>query len=935
MLRPLGGGDDDVAGVFPALEAGRARPRFPPPTADDLGDAASRRPAAHRPARRVPVHRRPVPLPGRHRRRTPRLPVRPAADGAAAGHRPAADRRRRRHRQDHRGRADRRRAARPGRRPAASPCCARPALAEQWQRELRDEVRHRRRAGAALAPSRGSNAACCMDESLFDRYPHVVVSTDFIKSDRPPPRVPATTAPSWSSSTRRTPAVADGATGRRARHQRYELLRELAADPAPAPDPGHRHPALAARTRAFRNLLGLLDPDLATVDLDDASRPGAAGRATSCSAAAPTSATTSTRTPPFPDDRADPRGPLHAQPGLPRAVRRRPRLRPRAGRRRPSRRSVRQRVRWWSALALLRALASTPARRPRPCAPGPPPPRRSTSPRPTPSAAPASSTPPTTRRSRPPTSPPAPTSTHADDDGDTAIPASRRRLLAMARQAEALDGPEHRPQARRCSPPRSRRCSPTGYDPIVFCRFIHTAEYVAEHLAPALGAGVDVAAVTGTLPPAEREQRIARPDRHRRPARPGRHRLPVRGRQPPGRASTPSSTTTWPGTRPGTSSARAASTGSASARRSSAPSPSTAPTTASTASSSTSCIRKHQAIRKATGVVRARSPTSPTASSRPSLEGLLLRGKDPDQLSLDLGLTEKTDALHSGVGVRGREGEGLAHQVRPARHPPRRGRRARSPTIRAALGAHGEVEDFVRRDAACPRRQPSPPPPTGSPPSPAPCPLGVRDAPARRAREPLPFHREPPSPRAATPSWPAPTPPSRPSPATSSTPPSTPPSTRAARPARRAGVIRTQRRHDPHHAAAGPVPLPPRPARPGRRPPARRRGRPAPRLPRQPGRRPVARRRRRRRAARGRARRQRPRRPGREPWQHACSLGSPAVTAAPRRAGRRPTPTDLLDAHRRVRAGAGAARRGLTVSAQRPVDVLGVYVYLPAAGGAA
>lgn len=40
---------------------------------------------------------------------------------------------------------------------------------------------------------------------------------------------------------------------------------------------------------------------------------------------------------------------------------------------------------------------------------------------------------------------------------------------------------------------------------------------------------------------------------------------------------------------------------------------------------------------------------------------------------------------------------------------------------------------------------------------------------------------------------------------------------------------------------------------------------------------------------------------------------------------------ELLDAHRRVRAGAGVVRRGLAVSAQKPVDVLGVYVWLPVA----
>jgi len=38
---------------------------------------------------------------------------------------------------------------------------------------------------------------------------------------------------------------------------------------------------------------------------------------------------------------------------------------------------------------------------------------------------------------------------------------------------------------------------------------------------------------------------------------------------------------------------------------------------------------------------------------------------------------------------------------------------------------------------------------------------------------------------------------------------------------------------------------------------------------------------------------------------------------------------ELLESHRRVRAGAGAAKRGLAVRAQKPVDILGVYVYLP------
>ena len=53
-----------------------------------------------------------------------------------------------------------------------------------------------------------------------------------------------------------------------------------------------------------------------------------------------------------------------------------------------------------------------------------------------------------------------------------------------------------------------------GYQPILFCRFIATAEYVAEELRKALPNAVEVAAVTGTLPPAEREQRVRQLGEH-------------------------------------------------------------------------------------------------------------------------------------------------------------------------------------------------------------------------------------------------------------------------------------------------------------------------------------------------------------------------------------------------------------------------------------
>ena len=64
MLRPLGGGDDEVAGVFPALE--QVSPAtFEAPDPGDVGHGGQRRAAAHRAADRVPRQRRPVPLAGR------------------------------------------------------------------------------------------------------------------------------------------------------------------------------------------------------------------------------------------------------------------------------------------------------------------------------------------------------------------------------------------------------------------------------------------------------------------------------------------------------------------------------------------------------------------------------------------------------------------------------------------------------------------------------------------------------------------------------------------------------------------------------------------------------------------------------------------------------------------------------------------------------
>ncbi|MHB1583621.1 MAG: C-terminal helicase domain-containing protein [Acidimicrobiales bacterium] len=73
----------------------------------------------------------------------------------------------------------------------------------------------------------------------------------------------------------------------------------------------------------------------------------------------------------------------------------------------------------------------------------------------------------------------------------------------MAERADQLAGTEDAKLAHTAK--LVRQVVAEGYNPIVFCRFIPTADYVAEHLPKALGDGVAVDSVTGVLPPAKRE----------------------------------------------------------------------------------------------------------------------------------------------------------------------------------------------------------------------------------------------------------------------------------------------------------------------------------------------------------------------------------------------------------------------------------------------
>ncbi|MCK4236111.1 MAG: ATP-dependent helicase, partial [Candidatus Krumholzibacteria bacterium] len=158
----------------------------------------------------------------------------------------------------------------------------------------------------------------------------------------------------------------------------------------------------------------------------------------------------------------------------------------------------RQRVRWWSALALLRALSSSPA------------------------AAAA------TLRNRSATAD-GETIEQVDEEGRRTVldlddvsaegidvvpgrntgegDREHERLLRLAREAEGLalmqDSKLHR------AVDIIKQFLRDGYSPIIFCRFIPTVEYVASFLREQLASEeVIIEAITGLQPPEERERRV-------------------------------------------------------------------------------------------------------------------------------------------------------------------------------------------------------------------------------------------------------------------------------------------------------------------------------------------------------------------------------------------------------------------------------------------
>jgi superfamily II DNA or RNA helicase len=493
VLRPLGAADDEIAGLFPALE--QVEPAsFEKPDPDDAGTAVSAgllrtalrigfRASAgpFRSLARVAVEPRAyqlVPLLMALRQDTVRQLI---ADDVGIGKTVEAG-------------LIAAELLEQGDATGLAVLCG-PALAEQWQRELMTKFGIQ---AELVLPGtiRRLERGLLQGETLFDRYPHIVVSTDFIK--RPGLREQFwLKCPDLLIVDEAHTCVTDG-TGGKSRMLRHELVQGLAKKQ-------DRHLILVTATPhsgkedGFRNLLTLLSPDLADLDLEQtADRDRLAQYFVQRRRADIRHYPEVGQFTTFPEDRLT----QERSYALSRDYKTlfddvlqyaRETVRdPEGG-------QLRQRVRYWSALALLRALASSPR-------------AAAATLRTRASNLDASDEAEADRlgRSAVMDLPDEETVESADAtpgaDDATGDSPHRRRLNRFAARAVALEG-EHDRKLHLLQETVSELLL-EGYNPVVFCRFIDTAEYVAEHLARHLGDAYAVAEVTGELPPEERMDRI-------------------------------------------------------------------------------------------------------------------------------------------------------------------------------------------------------------------------------------------------------------------------------------------------------------------------------------------------------------------------------------------------------------------------------------------
>lgn len=496
MVRPLGGLDEEIAGILPAIEPVEPA-SFPFPSKQDVGDFASGRllreaarlstRAASGPFRsfaRIAVEPRPyqlVPLMMALRMDPVRLLV---ADDVGIGKTIEA------------GLIARELLDRGEIRRMAVLCP--PHLAEQWQQELSEKF-HIETELVLSSTIQRLERDLPIGISVFDRHRFVVVSTDFIKSDRRAADFELK-CPEFVIVDEAHSCTLAGGIGR-GRQQRFDLVKRIASR-------ADRHIVLVTATphsgneQAFRSLLGLLKEEFFDLpdDIGREEREGVRRRLARHLVQR---------------RRPDIRHYLETDTAFPERLDKEQTYSFSSEYREffddvfrfahefVSDRSTgerHRRVRYWSALALLRCVSSSPA------------------------AAAA------TLRSRAAVDEAGPeevdevgrrTVLDQDDVDDVAVldfsPGSdsdadsesvRRKLLAFARRAEAL--PAEKDNKLQGLIHEVKRLIEDGFQPVVFCRFVDTSDYVARHLRERLGAKARVESVTGSLPPADREARIGR-----------------------------------------------------------------------------------------------------------------------------------------------------------------------------------------------------------------------------------------------------------------------------------------------------------------------------------------------------------------------------------------------------------------------------------------
>ncbi len=379
-----------------------------------------------------------------------------------------------------------------------------PQLAEQWQKELADKFHIHAK---LVLPStvnrleRGLGAGT----SLFEKYPFTIVSLDFIKSDKHrneflracPELVIVDEAHACAS-----------ASGGKGRKQRYELVSELAKNPA-------RHMIFVTATPhsgkedVFRSLLAFLNPEFNDLPEDLAGRENEKARR---------------RLAEFfvQRRRGDIRAFMDAKTPFPTRKAQEITWAADAGWNELFAKSLslardniasqqdagmwHQRISWWSALALLRAVSSSPAAAAQTLAAralgadeeveniaqldilG------------SQSVFDLDSGDESTIMDTLPGS-----NAATNDDAPEKSP-RQTRYRQLAKMAEALKG--EKDAKLQGLVPHLKKLLDESYSPVIFCRFIPTAEYLAEELRKKFPK-CEIEAVTGLLPPAEREARVA------------------------------------------------------------------------------------------------------------------------------------------------------------------------------------------------------------------------------------------------------------------------------------------------------------------------------------------------------------------------------------------------------------------------------------------